>query len=188
MCRYDYLSVVMPYEAMLQKIQPRQHCAWFKALLILNLLKCCSPSPSHYRDIGTQEYLSLPSPQTPQTPRSGSGSRSGNGINHPSSTSSSTFTWEQEEQKQGDEDKEEKQKEKQEEMMPAHDDQMFYKYQYLLWIDADAVVIDPQQSLQSFLRHAPSFCDLLISEDMGGEEGGSSCCPVNTGEFYYDVY
>jgi hypothetical protein len=62
------------------------------------------------------------------------------------------------------------------------DNELFSKYQYILWIDADAVIIDHDKTVQSFLQQAVSDeCDILISEDMGGKEGGSTCCPINTG-------
>lgn len=120
---------------MMAKIQPRQHCAWFKALLILNLLQSCSSS--YERDPLAHEFLPLPRPSC---------SREAKHAESPSV------------------------------------DNMFCKYKYLLWIDADAAVINQELSLQSFLQRAHQDCDLLISEDMGGQEGGSSCCPLNTGE------
>jgi hypothetical protein len=139
---YDFLSVTMPYEDMIAKIQPRQHCAWFKALLILNILQRCS----HTHDDTSSQSLVLPTPLAPGDIASAS-------AYHTS----------------GERDK------------PFNDGDGYSKYQYLLWIDADAAVIDPKQSMQSFLQLANPECDLLISEDMGGVKGGSSCCPVNTG-------
>jgi hypothetical protein len=47
---YQFLSQVLPYEEMMRAISPRQHCAWYKALLIRNLL----------------HHLDLPVPSQPQ--------------------------------------------------------------------------------------------------------------------------
>ena len=160
--------MVMPFEDMLQKIQPRQHCAWFKALL--NLLQCCSPT--HTRDADALEYLTLPIPQAPRSLR--------HNMSTSTSTSALTSTDGKRERGEKQEKQEGKGKDKHNKSSASQHD--FTKYQYVLWIDADAAVINPQQSLQSFIQQAPPCCDLLISEDMGGEEGGSTCSPVNTGE------
>lgn len=187
-CRYDYISVVLPYEAMLQKIQPRQHCAWFKALLILNLLQECFSSFT--RDTSAPEYLPLSRPQTPvsstHTPAS-STTTSSSGILHSKddhrkshvtegityTAATTTGNIRDEGEKIGTES------------VSAVDNSKsrFSNYKYLLWIDADAAVINPKKSVQTFLQQAQMMpaCDLWISEDMGGDEGGSMCCPVNTG-------
>jgi hypothetical protein len=152
--------MVMPYEAMMETIYPRQHCAWFKALLVLNLLqRCFSPGVAAHSfcDSTAQEYLSLPAPQAPR-----------GSVSHTPSSPSSSAQGEAEESSPTDGG-------------DGDDNAMFAKYKYLLWIDADAAVIGQEQPLQSFLQQAHAQCDLLISEDMGGEEGGSSCCPINTG-------
>lgn len=147
--RYDFLSVVMRFEDMMTKIQPRQHCAWFKALLILNILQRCHGNS----DSSAPEHLPNLTPHSSRT-----------GDNSTDKTMPPM-----------DDDDKEKNKRR-------SDNELFSKYQYILWIDADAVIIDHDKTVQSFLQQAVSDeCDILISEDMGGKEGGSTCCPINTG-------
>lgn len=62
----------------------------------------------------------------------------------------------------------------------------FEQYQYIMWIDADAVVLNPSITLQSYLERG--VFDLWIGEDLGANSNGSSsCCPINSGVFLVRV-
>jgi hypothetical protein len=125
---YQFYCEKIEYEKMMTMIEPRKHCAWYKVLLIRNLLK------SEGKNSFSSEIQDPPLPTN---------------------------------------------------------------WRYLVWIDADAIVINFHQSIEhilhnhfipfspSFPSSSPSpsiisqsiFSDLIISQDFSS----SSSCPLNTG-------
>jgi hypothetical protein len=120
---YQFYCEKIEYAKMMEVIEPRKHCAWYKALLIRNLLRSEMKFP-----LSTEtQYSPLPK-----------------------------------------------------------------DWKYLVWIDADAIVINFNQSIEQILHNhfitspsSPSstpssqfiFSDLIISQDFSS----SSSCPLNTG-------
>jgi hypothetical protein len=122
---YQFLCQVLPYDEMMRVISPRHHCAWYKALLIRNLLN----------------HFDLPSQPQP----------------------------------------------------------VLRDWKYLVWIDADALILNSNISIEDILSNnfhflynqngtgqslqSPpvveqlSFPDLIISQDFSS----TSSCPINTG-------